>query len=52
MKFTGADLITAILLVGAFAVRLTGGDGLMETIILAVAVSYLGLDIVAHRKKK
>lgn len=47
MRFTitGRDVVAAVLLVGAFTLRFMGLDGLVETLILGVALAYGALVI-------
>ena len=45
LLLTGRDLVAMVLLIGAFAMRSIGVDGLAEWIIVVIAGIYLGVSV-------
>jgi len=50
ITITGRDIVTVVLLVGCFTMRVLGLDGVMEAIIVGIAGIYLGVSVAPRWK--
>ena len=52
IQINGKDIVTCVLLIGAFVLRAIGINTITGLIIIAIAVGYLGLSVPAHLPKR